>query len=196
MSIAIKSARARAQARFAPRGGPGDPGVFSWIGKVAKKAVSFIPGVGPIASELMGAVGIGRDRPRPVAQPVLSLPAAQYRPAAVPRPGQIEVTRPEAGIVPRIERFVPGGETGMETVSVACPKGYHPNKAGYWLKSGAYVEKGTRCVKNRRKNPMNARALSSAISRVDGGKRFQHTLSEIETKKFTKAGNRKACPHK
>jgi hypothetical protein len=34
----------------------GDPGFFSFLGKVAKSAVGFIPGVGPIASKVLSAI--------------------------------------------------------------------------------------------------------------------------------------------
>lgn len=184
MSIAIKSARMRTQGRRATgRSAAGDPGLFGFLGKVARKAVSFIPGVGPIASEVMGLAGIGRDKPRALPQ-ALALPTRGISMPAQPRP-----------FVRGVEALAPGGLTGQEVVSVACPSGYHANKADYYLKDGSFVGKGTRCVKNRRRNPMNARALSRAISRVDGGKRFQHTLAGIETHKYTKAGNRKEHTH-
>jgi len=38
------------------RGYRGDPGFFSFLGGLAKKAVGFIPGVGPVASHVLGAV--------------------------------------------------------------------------------------------------------------------------------------------
>lgn len=50
--------------------------------------------------------------------------------------------------------------------AVACPAGCHPNKADYFLKSGSFVARGTRCVRNRRRNPLNPRALDRAISRI------------------------------
>lgn len=34
----------------------GDPGFFSFLGGLAKKAVGFIPGVGPVASSAIGAI--------------------------------------------------------------------------------------------------------------------------------------------
>jgi hypothetical protein len=41
----------------------GDPGFFSFLGKVAKTAVGFIPGAGGVAGKVMGAVGkIGGSR--------------------------------------------------------------------------------------------------------------------------------------
>jgi len=38
------------------RGYRGDPGFFSFLGGLAKKAVGFIPGVGPVASGAIGAI--------------------------------------------------------------------------------------------------------------------------------------------
>ena len=37
----------------------GDPGFFSFLGGLAKKAVGFIPGVGPIASKVMDVIPMG-----------------------------------------------------------------------------------------------------------------------------------------
>jgi hypothetical protein len=73
------------------------------------------------------------------------------------------------------------------------PSGYHANKSSYWLMDGTFIEKGTRWVKNRRRNPANARALSRAIGRIDLGKKLQGTLAGISTGKYTAAGKRKAC---
>ena len=75
---------------------------------------------------------------------------------------------------------------------IECPKGYHPNKSAYYTSAG-YHPKGSKCVKNRRRNPLNPRALGRAISRIDAGKKWQGKLREIETAKYTAAGNKKAC---
>ena len=50
--------------------------------------------------------------------------------------------------------------------AVACPAGCHPNKSDYFLKGGSFIPRGTRCVRNRRRNPLNPRALDRAISRI------------------------------
>jgi len=73
------------------------------------------------------------------------------------------------------------------------PSGYHLNKADYFLRDGTFVPKGTRYVKNRRRDPLNPRALRNAIARVDAGKTWQGKLREIETGKYTKAGAKKSC---
>lgn len=54
----------------------------------------------------------------------------------------------------------------MTPTGLACPPGFRANKSDYWLKNGTYVPKGTRCVRIRRRNPLNPRALDRATSRV------------------------------
>lgn len=49
---------------------------------------------------------------------------------------------------------------------ILCAPGCHPNKASYFLKDGTFVEAGTRCVTNRRRNPLNPRALDRAAGRL------------------------------
>lgn len=77
-----------------------------------------------------------------------------------------------------------------------CPSGYHPNKSSYYRQmpdgSGViHIPKGTVCVKNRRRNPMNPKALRRAVSRVDAGKKWQAKLAEISTAKYTASGKKK-----
>jgi len=61
--------------------------------------------------------------------------------------------------------------------------GYHLNKSDYFLMSGEFVPAGTRWVKNRKRNPANARATSRAISRITGAKRYAGALSRISIRK-------------
>jgi len=96
---------------------------------------------------------------------------------------------PAPGILPAIQRFLPGGETGMMDVPAMqagkpCPvAGYHWNKSGYFLLTGEYVSPGTKMVKNRRRNPANPRATSNAIQRIKGAKRYAKSLSSISIRK-------------
>jgi len=46
-----------------------------------------------------------------------------------------------------------------------CPSGFHPNKSTYMTALGL-VEKGTKCVKNRRRNLSNGRANTRALRRM------------------------------
>jgi len=61
--------------------------------------------------------------------------------------------------------------------------GYHWNKSGYFLMSGEYVAPGTKAVRNRRKNPANARATSNSIMRLKGAKRYAKSLGQISIRK-------------
>lgn len=123
-----------------------------------------------------------------------------------PRPGAGDVTinppflgSPGAGITvsggaPALPRF--GGSpaaNGARPMMQAgkCPSGWHPNKSSYFLKDGTYVPAGSRCVRNRSRDPLNPRALRRAIGRIDAGKKWQAKLAEIETGKHTKSGRRK-----
>jgi len=73
------------------------------------------------------------------------------------------------------------------------PAGWHWNKTDYFLRDGTFVPAGSKLVKNRRRNPLNPRALRRAVGRIDAGKVWQSKMRGIETEKFTKAGSRKSC---
>jgi hypothetical protein len=53
--------------------------------------------------------------------------------------------------------YSPAGPQGGDT------RGFHLNKSGYYTKGGTYVAPRSKWVKNRRRNPLNPRALSRAI---------------------------------
>jgi hypothetical protein len=56
----------------------------------------------------------------------------------------------------------------------------HLNRSGYYTKGG-YVAPGTKCVTNRRRNPLNPRALSRAMSRVHGAQKAVKALVRFES---------------
>lgn len=181
MSLSIKAAREGGQGGIGPGEDvmSGDPGLFDTLKRALRTGIGFATGgPGGALTAFQQSRRPGRPGPR------------QVRNLQMQRPG---VTRPRqpSRLARAAQRAVPGGKTGLETVQIACPKGYRPNKSDYFLKDGTLVAAGSKCVKYRRKNPMNARALSRAISRIDGGKRFQNILSEISTAKFTGAGKHK-----
>ncbi|NIP95040.1 MAG: hypothetical protein GWO24_16970 [Akkermansiaceae bacterium] len=112
-----------------------------------------------------------------------------------PGPGDIQVDptaflpggRPLTRIVPE-GGFGTGGPNGA---GIGCPSGYHPNKSSYFLRDGTFIARGTKCVKNRRRNPANPRALDRAIGRLNSAKRLQHKLGGFSTRKYTAAGHKK-----
>jgi hypothetical protein len=71
-----------------------------------------------------------------------------------------------------------GGLTAMAGMGAACPTGYRLNKSTYVTRGGGTSRwpagallvhpKHSTCVKRRRRNVGNAKALRSAISRVKG----------------------------
>jgi len=95
--------------------------------------------------------------------------------------------RPAPGLLAGVQRFVPGGATGMlpaaNGAGAASMGGYHLNKSSYFLRSGEFVPAGSKWVRNRKRNPANARATSRAISRVTGAKRYASSLSRISIRK-------------
>jgi len=137
----------------------GDPGlfgdIFSGVGRFIKGGVRGITG---------------------------SIPPTVAGPGSVPsffNPENGAVRTP--GMRGMAERFFPGGASGYE-----CPadlSGYHLNKSDYFLMSGEFVPAGSRYVKNRKRNPANARATSRAISRISGAKRYAKSLSRISIRK-------------
>lgn len=65
-------------------------------------------------------------------------------------------------------------------------RGTHLNKSTYRTLDGTLVMKGTRCVKNRRRNPLNPRALTRAVSRVAAAKSWARILDRVEIKPRTR----------
>ena len=86
-----------------------------------------------------------------------------------------------------------GSVRGIYPVTGPQPPGggsYCPNKSAYWRTGPnggpVYIAKGTIWVKRRRRNSMNPRALSRAISRVDGAKKLSKKLGRITIRKACK----------
>ena len=165
MSLVIKAARAASQGTI-PSMGRGDPGLFGGLFGALK---GFVTG-GPAAAISQGISGFRGRRPT---SSVPTGPIGFTSGAGGRR--TVQVNAP--GFLSEIQRRVPGGATGL--VSVACPSGFHPNKSSYFLMDGSHVEEGSRCVKNRRRNPLNPRALSRSIGRIKGAKRASKLLSSI-----------------
>lgn len=100
-------------------------------------------------------------------------------------PTQVDSTRTSG-----ISLFPGGPMVGTQTTysspaaghpGQGCGKGYHLNKTGYYTRQG-YVAPGTRCVKNRRRNPLNPRALSRSISRISSAKNAAKFLSRVSVR--------------
>ena len=183
MSLVIKQARFIAQGSGRVMPGVGDPGIFGSIGRflggTIKTAAQLVPGpVGSLARRIF----------QPQAAPVIvngridtgaNLFQQQQQQVGPPRPTAADRLR-VAG-----QALVPGGVEpfDMNGVTIACPTGHHPNKSDYFLQNGTFIQKGTRCVKNRRRNPLNARAADRAISRIESAKRATKRLGRVTIRK-------------
>ena len=126
----------------------GDPGLFGFIGKslggLAKLGGRIFART-PIGSTVGAVIGAaaGRRTLPPGPPGLVRMPAFGPTRQQVPRPG----------VIPGLQRLVPGGQTGMMDV----PRGFHLAKDG----SG-------RMVRNRTMNVANPKALRRAIRRQEG----------------------------
>jgi hypothetical protein len=84
----------------------------------------------------------------------------------------------------------------VTSVKVA-PRGYHLNKHGYWSRLwsgsnwiGSFHGPGTMYVRNRRRNPLNPRALHRSISRLISAKHAVHKLGILEVPRRHKRSRR------
>lgn len=179
--------------------------LFSTLGKIAGVVGSVLPGpIGTVAKTVGGALSgtssggfSGQYLPGVLkASTPLALPGGK----AIQDPGKpsiftqglpsidsVKVTQSGAGLGPL------GGFIGSQTATFypttqngascgASQRGTHLNRTGYFLKNGQYVAPGTKCVANRRRNPLNPRALSRAMSRLSSAKKAVKALDRFEIK--------------
>jgi len=179
--------------RAIPRGMPtGDPGFFGDLWGGVKGAVGGLIKGGPlgaIGGAVSGFIGTpGATSPSatsPFLPPMITMgPGIQATNGR--RPPQVE----KPGARGAIERFLPGGETGMMDdpryrAGKPSQTGWHWNKSGYFLKSGEYVEAGSRQVRNRKMNPLNPSAVKSSIRRLGRAKTAAKDINRITIRKRT-----------
>lgn len=180
--------------------------LFGFLGKVATGFLAGGP-VGAIAggaSHLLGPKGSSAPSvPRvttnnasilrpivntmPQLRPAINIASAGPggRPPALPGyPQQPDSTKtsgvslfPGGPMVGTQTQYYPGG--GGSAPPKGDTRGYHLNKSGYWVKGGKYVEPNSKWVKNRRRNPLNPRALSRSISRISSAKNAAKFLGRV-----------------
>ncbi|MEN8184452.1 MAG: hypothetical protein ABFS46_18155, partial [Myxococcota bacterium] len=174
----------------------GDPGLFGslWGGikKIGGAAVGAVGGLatgGPLGAigGALGGLGIGGGVER-YAGPMAVSRFAQQGPPPLPS-RRTTISMPGLGPIFETSRGIPGVNLGLQYgpqengENGACPPGYRRNKTSYFLRDGSFVEKGSRCVKVRRRNALNPRALDRAIGRVTGAKRAASKLGCITVRK-------------
>ena len=161
--------------------GQGDPGflsgLFKFVKKIAAPAIGFAIG-GPAGLAAGLSMGRGAATP-PIMAPAKPTPRISTRFDIGPisaRGTQYYPTVPQFRGTP-----MPSGAAGMKGVAVAsaagcCPVGYHLAKDG----SG-------RCVRNRRMNVANPRALRRSMRRVQGFEKLaKRTISFTRRVKMKK----------
>lgn len=187
MSLAIRTARQYAV---------GDPGLFGFLGKAAGGLLGLAGNVlpGPIGGIAKLAGGILSPKPISVAKAGISMtPTNRQLTSTYSPPGfsgvklgpiQIGTSRPGIGSV-QPPQLMGGGSGPSGVMSGAlvgsgqgtpCASGYHYNKSRYYSTKYGVVERGSVCVKNRRRNPLNPRALSRAMSRVKSAQKAVRCL--------------------
>jgi len=161
--------------------GQGDPGFLSslWKGikKIALPAVGFALG-GPAGAALAGGLsGMGRT------PPIMRQAVAQPRQAIAFRAGPIAARStdfyppvPQFAGTPMAKPRVVGMENLGGTAAGCCPVGFHLAKSG-----------PPRCVRNRRMNVANPRALRRSMRRVQGFEKLaKRTISFTRRVKMKK----------
>ena len=129
-------------------GGMGDPGLLGFLGKLIKPIWKIAkPLIGGVIGGALGTVVAPATAPGTA---VVAVPAGTAPPAPPSFPGVGAVIGQAAGAA------AVGAFRGRAMGGV-CPSGYHPAKDG----SG-------RCVRNRRMNIANPRALRRSMRRVKG----------------------------
>ncbi len=143
----------------------GDPGFFSFLGGLAKKAVGFIPGVGPIASTALSVIP---SRGASMVRKAVSSPLVRRGVAAVAKH-------------PVLSAAGAAGAIGMMGAGAGAAIG----RRGM-VRRGAAVP-GMR--RHRRMNVCNPRALRRSIRRTQGfAKLAMRTIHLVHPKKKARFG--------
>lgn len=164
----------------------GDPGLFGFLAKAAGAVIrTAVPGGGAL---LDVAGGILKAR-RPPGTSLATIP--QVGPPVPQLRSQVQVQT--GGLINvGYQQMGPGGAAQVPMVQgpdgkLCQLKGYHVNKGRYFTRAGV-VEPGTKCVKNRRMNVLNPKALRRGLRRAYGFKKIAmrtlHLLSPTKPKRF------------
>jgi hypothetical protein len=197
----------------------GDPGLFSFVGKIAKGigkvagtvgrvAVGAAGGLlrggplGAVAGGLQGA-GVLKTPTMPVLMSSNTGPLGRstgIMPGGVSIGGGLQIGPGGVGIGGGLQIGQPGAPATMVGTNGQVCRG-HMNRTGYYsAKRGGLVAPGTVCVTNRRMNPLNPRALSRSMRRLSSAAKAMRTTEKMIQRLARKAGGspRRAsgCAHK
>jgi len=173
----------------------GDPGLFSFVGKalggIAKVGVGLVKGFAGIPSAPQVPLSL-------TSVPTFQLPTQLPTPPRIDVPQGTPGATPTPGIGGVLSRILPGGMSGYSLGAGCTIKGTHNNRSTYvtrgggtsrWPQSVQVHPKGTECVKNRRMNVANPRALRRALRRAYGFEKLaMRTIRLIHPKKKASFG--------
>ena len=132
----------------------GDPQLGGLLTLGARLAGRGIRGLlGRISGRSLVRAGVGTAAVAAI--PVASRIGRGAATIGIPMPGGATI-RPGA--------LLPGGVPF--TTPGECPKGFRLNKSSYFLKSGAHIPARSKCVRYRRMNVANTRALNRSTRRL------------------------------
>jgi hypothetical protein len=166
----------------------GDPGLLSFLGKAAGAVVGAVVPGGKTLVSAVNMVG-NALRPNPVQKMTgTSVSSPQMFASPAPSLPSLPQQGPQIGLVninrPQMSQPYPGNQTqsgfgGQASTGAACQPGYHRNKSGYYSQRYGWVPAGSVCVKNRKRNPLNPRATSRAMSRLTSTKKAIKGISKF-----------------
>lgn len=182
----------------------GDPGLFGFVGKLIKgaggAAASLATGggvsgaLGAFRRSMASGRGVSRRQQRQIRQQLqIQGPSPVQAPMGYPAaPFGAEVSKRQSYAIrvngpgaegSRANPIIGRGTAIMAGPGGSCPTGYKPNKTGYWITSSqgtpSYVSVGERCVKIRKRNPLNPRAWDRAYGRLKSSKRWQKKIAAV-----------------
>ena len=190
MSANIKASKMRTNASGMPGVGSvrplpagmyrGDPGFFGDLwGGIKGAATGLVTGgpLGAIGGAIGGFTGASRDPAPPQITPMLN-PRSPFQSA--PTGIRVGGLGP-GGAAPYIglDRSGGGASPAQRAGKPSGTPGYHWNKSGYFLKSGQWIEAGTKEVRNRKMNPLNPRAVKTSMTRLGRAKTASKDLSRV-----------------
>ncbi|MHC4648428.1 MAG: hypothetical protein ACYTBJ_23460 [Planctomycetota bacterium] len=161
------------------------PGPAGTIARAAGRTL-WKPSVAARAQPRTGtaAAAVPVRRALPTARPLARLP---FRP---PVTVDFNGARPSGVIDQRVLPAIDETQLFKDvTPAVSCPKGFKPNKSTYYrrvLTPGGppegqlvLVTPGSRCVRIRKRNAANPRAMDRALGRIKSGKRFARKMGQV-----------------
>jgi len=177
----------------------GDPGLLGSIGKFIGGAAKVVTGA---ATGFLGGGPLGALGGALKGAGIIKAPTYAPQPTAMPVSGAMMNIRAMPGtgygqpLSPTMGRGAGTTYAPSQNGARAFPArreegppgpGYHLNKGGYYRRSPAgsvvYVPPESVWVRNRRRNPLNPRALDRAMGRVTSAKAASKKLGRITIRK-------------